>query len=195
MVKRSVILIFLSLTSIIVSGSRHRNPEIIIKTEFGNIVVELYAKKAPVTTANFLRYADSSLFRNSSFYRVVRMDNQLRDSIRIEVIQGGRRDEKDKGFPPIRHETTTETGIRHLDGVISMARSVPGSATSEFFICVGDQPDLDFGGMRNKDGQGFAAFGRVKKGMDVVRRIHSLKTPGQYLEIPVRIFSIERNRN
>jgi peptidyl-prolyl cis-trans isomerase A (cyclophilin A) len=170
-----------------------KNPVVTIKTESGDIVVELYADKAPVTVANFLKYIDSSLFRNSSFYRVVRLDNQLKDSIKIEVIQGGRRDNEDKAFPPIPLETTSETGIHHLDGVISMARSAPGSATSEFFICVGDQPELDFGGKRNRDGQGFAAFGKVIKGMDVVRKIHSIKAPGQYLQKPVVIFNIKRN--
>jgi peptidyl-prolyl cis-trans isomerase A (cyclophilin A) len=188
----SVILTFFILFILLVSATRNKNPEVIIKTDYGEIVVELFAGKAPVTVSNFLRYVDSMLFRNTSFYRVVRMDNQLRDSIKIEVIQGGRRDKEDMGFPPIRHETTSETGILHQNGVISMARSAPGSATSEFFICIGDQPELDFGGMRNKDGQGFAAFGRVTKGLDVVKKIHSLNAPGQYLEKPVRILNIER---
>jgi peptidyl-prolyl cis-trans isomerase A (cyclophilin A) len=188
----SVILTFFILFILLVSATRNMNPEVIIKTDYGEIVVELFAGKAPVTVSNFLRYVDSMLFRNTSFYRVVRMDNQLRDSIKIEVIQGGRRDKEDMGFPPIRHEKTSETGILHQNGVISMARSAPGSATSEFFICIGDQPELDFGGMRNKDGQGFAAFGRVTKGLDVVKKIHSLNAPGQYLEKPVRILNIER---
>jgi peptidyl-prolyl cis-trans isomerase A (cyclophilin A) len=188
----SVILSFFIMIILLVSATRNMNPEVIIKTDYGEIVVELFAGKAPVTVSNFLRYVDSMLFRNTSFYRVVRMDNQLRDSIKIEVIQGGRRDKEDMGFPPIRHEKTSETGILHQNGVISMARSAPGSATSEFFICIGDQPELDFGGMRNKDGQGFAAFGRVTKGLDVVKKIHSLNAPGQYLEKPVRILNIER---
>jgi peptidyl-prolyl cis-trans isomerase A (cyclophilin A) len=188
----SVILSFFIMIILLVSATRNKNPEVIIKTDYGEIVVELFAGKAPVTVSNFLRYVDSMLFRNTSFYRVVRMDNQIRDSIKIEVIQGGRRDKEDMGFPPIRHETTSETGILHQNGVISMARSAPGSATSEFFICIGDQPELDFGGMRNKDGQGFAAFGRVTKGLDVVKKIHSLNAPGQYLEKPVRILNIER---
>jgi peptidyl-prolyl cis-trans isomerase A (cyclophilin A) len=192
MIRRSVIVDFFTIFFLLVSCTGKRNTEVLIKTEFGEIVVELYEDKAPVTAANFLRYIDSSLFRNSSFYRVVRLDNQPNDSIRIEVIQGGRRDEEDKGFPPIRHESGRETGIKHLDGVISMARSVPGSATSEFFICIGDQPELDFGGRRNKDGQGFAAFGHVIKGMDVVKKIHDLKAPSQYLEKPVNILNIER---
>ena len=191
MKKIYVIIIVLVLISGFAAG-KVKNTVIVIRTELGNIYVELYQAKAPVTTANFLRYVDSSLFRRSSFYRVVRMDNQPRDSVKIEVIQGGRRENEDKGFSPISHETTRTTGILHKDGVISMARSVPGSATSEFFICVGDQPSLDFGGKRNKDGQGFAAFGKVIKGMDVVRKIHSIQAPGQYIEKTVLIYDIIR---
>jgi peptidyl-prolyl cis-trans isomerase A (cyclophilin A) len=171
---------------------KDKYPVVVIRTELGDIVVELYNDKAPVTSDNFLRYVDSSLFRNCSFYRVVRMDNQVRDSVKIEVIQGGRRENEDKGFAPIIHETTKITGILHKDGTISMARSTPGTATSEFFICVGDQPSLDYGGKRNKDGQGFAAFGKVIKGMDVVRKIHDLKAPAQYLDKKVIIYNIIR---
>ena len=75
-------------------------------------------------------------------------------------------------LPPIPHETTQQTGLRHADGTLSMARNEPGTASSEFFICVGDQPELDFGGKRNPDGAGFAAFGKVLAGLDVVRKIH-----------------------
>jgi len=168
------------------------NPVIVIKTEFGDIIIELNADKAPVTTENFLRYVDSSLFKNSCFYRVVRLDNQPRDSVKIEVIQGGRWGNEENGFDPIIHETTRMTGLHHKDGVISMARSTPGSATSEFFICVGDQPELDFAGKRNKDGQGFAAFGKVIKGMDVVKKIHSIEAPMQYLDNKIIIYNICR---
>jgi peptidyl-prolyl cis-trans isomerase A (cyclophilin A) len=167
---------------------------VVIQTEMGDIYVKLDLEKAPVTSANFLRYIDSSMFDSSCFYRVVRMDNQPRDSIKIEVIQGGRYENEDNGFPPIQHETTEMTGIKHLDGTISMARSEPGTATSEFFICIGDQPELDFGGKRNPDGQGFAAFGKVTKGMDVVRKIHSIHAENQYLDKPVIAFKIVRSQ-
>jgi peptidyl-prolyl cis-trans isomerase A (cyclophilin A) len=167
--------------------------KIIIRTELGEIHVRLNLVRAPVTSANFLRYIDAGLFDSTCFYRVVRPDNQPKDSVFIGVIQGGRyEDEETRGFPPVPHETTEMTGIRHRDGVISMARWTPGTATSEFFICVGDQPDLDYGGRRNPDGQGFAAFGIVTKGMEVVRRIHSINAPGQYLEKPVLILEIVR---
>lgn len=172
--------------------SSKQKETIIIKTELGEIQARLDLRRAPVTSLNFLRYVDADLFDSACFYRVVRIDNQPNDSIQIEVIQGGRYKNEDNGFPPIFHETTEMTGISHRNGTISMARNKPGSATSEFFICIGDQPELDFGGKRNPDRQGFAAFGKIVKGMDVVKRIHSINTSDQYLEIPVLISEIVR---
>lgn len=169
-----------------------KNEKIVIRTEFGEIYVQVDLKKAPVTSSNFLRYTDAGLFDSTCFYRIVRLDNQPQNPVKIEVIQGGRYEDENNGFPPISHETTRTTGLSHKDGTISMARNEPGTATSEFFICVGDQPELDFGGKRNPDGQGFAAFGKVIKGMDVVMKIHSLKAPSQYLEKPVLILGIYR---
>lgn len=169
-----------------------KKEKIIIKTELGDIHVKIDLKRAPVTSSNFLRYIDAGLFDSACFYRVVRTDNQPDNIVLIEVIQGGRYEEEDRGFPPIVHETTSMTGIRHRHGTISMARVEPGTATSEFFVCVGHQPELDYGGRRNPDLQGFAAFGRVTKGMDVVKMIHSINSPGQYLEKPVAILKIIR---
>jgi peptidyl-prolyl cis-trans isomerase A (cyclophilin A) len=174
-------------------GKQGKNKEtIIIRTELGDIYTRLDLRRAPVTSLNFLRYIDAGLFNGTCFYRVVRMDNQPDNLVKIEVIQGGRNEKEDKGFSPIIHESTNLTGIRHKTGTISMARTKPGSATSEFFICVGDQPELDFGGKRNPDGQGFAAFGKVTKGMEVVKRIHSIYAASQYLEKPVLIEEIAR---
>ncbi|MFZ2053693.1 MAG: peptidylprolyl isomerase [Candidatus Aminicenantales bacterium] len=171
------------------------NPLVSIKTEYGPIKVELFAEKAPTTAANFLRYVDAGLYKGTSFYRVVRMDNQPQNTVKIEVIQGGLRfTDEDRPFPPIEHETTAKTGILHKDGVVSMARSAPGSATSEIFICIGEQPELDFGGKRNPDGQGFAAFGRVIEGMDIVRKIQQQPDDNQMLKQPVVIQNIERAR-
>ena len=139
-----------------------------IVTNVGTIMLELYPEKAPVTVENFLQLVDGNAYENASFYRVVRMDNQPVNPVKIEVIQGGLRDDQlVETYETIKHETTNETGVKHLDGVISMARNEPGSASTEFFICIGDQPELDFGGKRNPDGQGFAAFGVVTDGMDV----------------------------
>ena len=163
-----------------------------IRTELGTIHARIDLHRAPVTSANFLRYIDAGLFDSTCFYRVVRNDNQQNDSVRIEVIQGGRFDDEEKGFAPVIHETTEMTGIRHRNGTLSMARSAPGTATSEFFICIGDQPELDYQGKRNRDLQGFAAFGEVTRGMKVVKRIHSIKAPSQYLETPILILEIKR---
>ncbi len=159
-----------------------------IKTELGSIIAELYPEKAPVTCANFLKYIQNNKFAGATFYRVVRPDNQPQNKIKIEVIQGGLEFSENKfQYPPIIHETTNKTGILHKDGTLSMARNEPGSACSEFFICIGDQPELDFGGKRNPDGQGFSAFGKVVQGMDVVKKIQQLKDKQQMLEEQVKI--------
>ena len=162
-----------------------------ISTPEGDITLELYQEQAPVTIANFLRYVEQARFKEATFYRVVTLDNQPNSEIKIEVIQGGLfEDEHPDMLPPIVHETTKQTGVLHKDGVISMARYGPGSATSEFFICVGDQPSLDFGGRRNGDGVGFAAFGKVIDGMEVVRKIQKLPSKDQYLEPRLKILKI-----
>ena len=163
-------------------------PRVVFRTERGEIELEVDTIRAPITGKNFLRYVDGGFFTNGSFYRVVRPDNQPNDSIRIEVIQAGaNRDKRDQSFPPIELERTSVTGLKHLDGTISMARGGTNTATSSFFICLGPQPALDFGGMRNPDGQGFAAFGRVVRGLDVARRIQSEAANGQNLVTPVVI--------
>jgi len=165
-------------------------------TEAGNIELELYPDKAPVTVANFLKYVDEQRYNGSVFYRVVRMDNQAKNKVKIEVIQGGLSEDSTKRLLPIVHETTLKTGLKHLDGTLSMARMGPGTASSEFFICINDQPELDAGGLRNPDNQGFAAFGKVIKGMDIVRKIQSGKTGEnekvQTLTHPVKILTISR---
>lgn len=162
-----------------------------IQTAAGDILLEVDAGRAPVTAANFLRYVDAGLYDGSTFFRVLTPDNQPDNEFRIQVIQGG--DVADeKCFPAIAHETTKMTGIRHRDGTVSMARAEPGTASSSFFICIGDQPELDFGGRRNPDGQGFAAFGQVVAGMDVVRKIQAMEQEKQYLKKPLAILAIRR---
>ena len=175
-----------------------------LSTTVGDVRFELYSDKAPATVANFLKYIDGGHFKGGHFYRVVRLDNQVQNTIKIEVIQGGLdRAENAQSFDAIALEPTNKTKIKHLEGTLSMARSAPDSGTSEFFVCVNDQPSLDFGGKRNPDGQGFAAFGRVIEGMDVVRRIQNMKTDtpdpdklaytsGQSLLDPVRFISFRR---
>ena len=173
--------------------SNNGNPSIVFKTELGDIIVELYSDKAPITVANFLRYTEEKRMEDATFYRTVRDDNQPDNPIKIAVIQGGLyEDNHPKMLPAIAHENTEQTGIKHTDGVISMARNEPGTATSEFFICIGDQASLDFGGGRNSDGTGFAAFGKVTKGMDIVHLIHQAAANGQYLSPRIKINSIKR---
>lgn len=177
-----------------------------IDTAFGPVIVELYPDQAPVTVANFLNYVDAGIYnKNTKFYRVVREDNQSQNKIKIGVIQGGLNLSHitDK-LPGIFHEATKITGLKHLDGTLSMARSEPGTATTEFFICIDDQPQLDYGGMRNPDGLGFAAFGKVIFGMHTVRRIQKGQTikpasgseleftSGQHLQTTIPIIAIHR---
>ena len=175
------------------SACKEKKEYCTIETELGNIEIELYPDKAPVTVANFLRYADSNYYDNSSFFRVCTPENEKDRQIKIQVIQGGNVPDSLQ-FAPIPIETTEQTGIKHKNGVISMARDTPNSATSEFFICIGDQPELDFGGKRNPDGYGFAAFGKVISGMDVVKKIQSLPNNDQYLTNPVKIITVKRRK-
>ena len=166
---------------------------VLVETEFGDIVVQLDLENAPISGSNFLRYVDTGLYAGGTFYRTVRDANQPNDSVRIAVIQGGMdRDRRADRFDPIRLEGTRETGLPHLDGTISMARAGPDTARAEFFICIGDQPELDERGRRHVDGLGFAAFGRVISGMDVVRRIHEMTADGQRITPPVRILGTRR---
>jgi len=145
-----------------------------VQTELGDIVIEVDPLRAPLTTANFLKYVDGGHYDGGVFHRTVKMDNQPESTVKIEVIQAGVNPDRAKeGFAAIPLERTSVTGILHKDGVVSMARGAPDSATSGWFVCINDQPSLDFGGNRNPDGQGFAAFGRVITGMDVVRKIQA----------------------
>lgn len=188
------ILPVLILFAFVINAASQKIPKCLIKTSLGDITVELYPDKAPLTVANFLQYVDAHLYDSSSFFRAVRLDNQPNNPVKIEVIQGGNVDSL-KQFPPIPMESTSQTGLHHLDGTISMARGTPASATCSFFICINDQPSLDFGGKRNPDGQGFAAFGKVTSGMDVVKKIQQLyPEQEQYFRPAVTIISIERIR-
>ena len=166
---------------------------VVLQTEKGDIELELDEARAPKTVRNFLMYVDAGLYEGGVFHRTVKPDNQPNNAVKIEVIQGGinpARQSEDKA--PIPLERTRDTGLKHLDGTVSMARDTPDTATSDFFICVGDQPELDFGGKRNPDGQGFGAFGRVVKGMDVVRAIQQAPSSEQKLTPPVRILKATR---
>jgi len=169
---------------------------VLVQTELGDIVLEVDSKRAPNTAANFLKYVDAGHYDGGSFHRTVKMDNQPDSPVKIEVIQAGVSAERAReGFPPIPLERTSVTGLRHTDGAISMARGQPDSATSGWFVCINDQPSLDFGGARNPDGQGFAAFGRVVQGMDIVRKIQRApNTDAQRLTPPIKILKAARVR-
>ena len=166
-----------------------------IQTEIGNIELAVDSARAPVSAANFLRYVDAGRYEGGRFHRTVTMANQPDNPVKIEVIQWSAAPRNgQEAFPPVQLERTNVTGIKHLDGTISMARAGVSSATSDVFICIGDQPELDFAGKRNPDGQGFAAFGRVTSGMEIVRRIQASPARGQTLDPPVRITNIVRVR-
>lgn len=175
----------------------YKNPHVAIETRLGDIEIELYVDKAPVSTSAFLSYIDSGYYKNAAFYRVLNEDNQSMDAFKAALIQGGIWRTNHKLFlslPGIKHETTRQTGILHKDGIISLARQEPGTATTEFFICLGDQPGFDFGGENNPDKQGYAAFGKVVKGMNIVRLIYERPEDDQAFTPPVVIFDIVRVR-
>lgn len=153
--------------------------------------MEIYEEKTPITSGNFLRYVDEGLYDGTTFFRTVTMDNQPASPVKIEVIQGGQVP-KDKEYAPIKLERTSLTGLKYIDGAISMGRFKPNSAKSSFYFCIGDQPSLDYQGNRNPDMQGFAAFGQVNQGMDVVRAIQMEPYEGQRLTPTIGIVSTER---
>jgi peptidyl-prolyl cis-trans isomerase A (cyclophilin A) len=182
------------LAALLCGADRKDGPvRVVLRTEFGEIEVELGPAKAPLTTANFLRYVDGKFYDGGVFHRTVRADNQPGDKVRIGVVQAGIDPKRQKDeHAPIKLERTRDTKLAHKDGTISMARDGPDTATSDFFLCVGDQPELDFGGKRNPDGQGFAAFGRVVRGMEVVKKIQATSADGQKLTPPVKILKALR---
>lgn len=171
-------------------------PRVTIKTTHGSIVVELAVDRAPITATNFLRYVDAGKYDDGSFYRAAKTRGAPKDG----SIVGG----PAKGshpFPPIAHESTTTTGLRHVAGAISLGRFAPGSATADFFICASDEPYLDAHPEAKGDNLGFAAFGHVVSGMGVVHAIlglHCAPTApfadqkGQWLDPPVQILSMRR---
>ncbi len=166
-----------------------------VVTALGAFVIAVDPARAPITVANYLAYVDKQWFDGGAVYRIVTPANQPSDTPhKIEVVQWGMylADDKDPPRPPIEHETTQQTGLLHRDGTVSMARSAPGTAASELFICIGDQPELDFGGRRNPDGLGFAAFGQVVQGMAVVQTIYRKAQTEQYLKPPIVVRSVRR---
>ena len=163
-------------------------PRVRIDTALGEIELELDAARAPITVSNFLHYVHEGFYSDGSFHRTVTPENQPTNSVKIQVIQAAANPARTNELAPaIPLERTRETGLKHGAGTVSMARLGPDTAQDQFFICVADAPELDFGGKRNPDGQGFAAFGRVIRGMDVVRQIHTSQQTNQALTPPIRI--------
>jgi peptidyl-prolyl cis-trans isomerase A (cyclophilin A) len=182
-------------------AERPQNPVVVFETEKGTIELEVDSVHAPATAANFLKYVDGGFYDGGSVNRAVRPDNTIRHDVEIQVIQfqidPARRREQ---FPPIPLERTSVTTLEHLDGTISMARNGPDTATASFSIVIGDQPEMDFGGRRNADGQGFAAFGHVVRGMDVIKAIQASPTgpSGPYgtesLSPPIKVLKAYRGK-
>jgi len=188
--------LFFLLSVILFSCSQpaYKNPHVLIETRLGDIEVELFPEKAPVTVGSFLSYVDSGYYTNSSFYRVLKAD-ELPNPNNTGIVQGGiwqTKPELKVKLPGIKHETTAQTGLTHESGTISLARTTPGSASSEFFICIGDQSPLDSGRRGTEDGQGFAAFGKVFKGMAIVRKIQEQKSHGDKFDEKIDIYKIRR---
>lgn len=170
-----------------------------IETALGAIDIAVDTRRAPVTAGNFLKYVDGGFYDGGRFHRATRPDNYTPappDKPAMEIIQGGINPERRRdGFPPIPLERTSVTGLKHVVGTVSMARTPSAdSARSDFFICLDDQPSLDFGGKRFDDAQGGGAFGRVVRGMDVVRRIQQQPVEKQSLTPPVAITRMSRVR-
>jgi peptidyl-prolyl cis-trans isomerase A (cyclophilin A) len=175
------------------------NPRVKIETPQGAIVVELYADKAPITVANYLRYVDRGLFNGATFYRASRPPGYTATD--YGSIQGGLQNDPKKVLPPIAHESTIKTGLKHGDGTISMGRHAPGTAQSDWFITLGDMSYLDADPKNPKGSPGFAAFGQVVEGLDVVKKIIALPVDpnrgegamkGEMLKQPVRITRVSR---
>ncbi|NNC38505.1 MAG: peptidylprolyl isomerase [Acidimicrobiales bacterium] len=177
-----------------------RLTQVVLETELGDIEVEVYNERAPISSADFLYYVDNGLYDGEGFYRAVRPEIDPR-GLGMQIIQGGLLG-LESVTASIDHETTQMTGLSHVDGAVSIARDEPGTGSAAyFFISIGDNSSLDFGGARNPDGQGYAVFGQVTKGMDVVRAIQQRETEGpsgnevtqgQFLTEPVNIIKAER---
>ncbi len=191
---KKLVTIFILMMFISCGHPHYKDPHVLIETGYGDIEIELYPDKAPKTVAAFLSYVDAGVYKNASFYRVLKAEEMPTD-INTGILQGGiyqSKSDKIGKVKPIIHESTAQTGLSHTNGIISFASLGAGTATTEFFICIGDQSTLDAGRRGTSDGQGFAAFGKVFKGMDVVRKIQNLPNHGDKLDEKIDITSIKR---
>ena len=185
---RYFLILILSALLFSCKNASHENPHVLIETGMGDIELELYPSKAPKTVAAFVANIKAGIYDKGSFYWVLKAD-ELPSDFNTGIIQGGTWDLSagEKPGAAIPHESTKQSGLSHTDGTISMARTDTGTARTEFFICVGDQTMLDFGNNGTKDGQGFAAFGKVLKGMPIVKKIHNQPSTGDRFNQVIRI--------
>lgn len=189
---RNLFTILIIFSILLSCANKKSNPVVKINTSVGNIFIELYAQKAPKTTALFLKNVDEKLYDNGSFYRVLNVDNQPSDAAKSELIQGGiwlSNTQKAQSMK-IPHESNNITNILHTRGTVSLARQDTGNAGSEFFILLKDDSTYDYGGSANNDKQGYAAFGKVIRGMDVVYKIYNQPTSGQRLQRSIPIYKM-----
>ena len=195
---------FVLLSAMLAFSSAHAKApattRVSIQTSEGNILIDLDMKRAPITAGNFLRYVDEKRFDGTSFYRAARTRNAEKSGF----VQGGIRHSLRRSLPPIAHEPTSKTGLKHVDGAISMARNEPGSAMGDFFITVGTAASMDAHPGKSGDNLGYAVFGKVVGSMNVVRRILAAPTvpgagsggmKGQMITAPIRIIAARRAPN
>ena len=191
-----VFFLFLLFTMSCKQQKKYTHPTIDIETYYGDIIVELYPEKAPKTVAAFLSYVDSGYYKNTSFYRVLKKEDQAMNVDKAELIQGGlwqTNYKLQKTIPGIPLETTKQTGILHTEGVISLARNEdPNSGNTEFFITLDNEPDYDYGGDASPDKQGYTTFGKVIEGMQYVKQIHQQPDFETNFRPPIRIINIKR---
>ena len=188
---RIAVLSFCMLLLVACNNKKSEFPHILLQTNYGNIEAELYPAKAPKTVAAFLSYIDKGFYKNTTFYRVLK-DEELPTDYNSGLIQGGVWPNL-KSVAGIEHESTKQSGLTHTDGTLSMARTGVGTATTEFFICIGDQTSLDAGRSGTTDNPGFAAFGKVLHGMDVARKIQAAKSNGDHFTETIKIIDIKRD--
>ena len=184
----------LSIILLSCAHAKYKNPHVLINTTYGDVEVELFPDKAPKTVAAFLSYVDSGFYKDGSFYRVLSNENVPPEN-NAGLIQGGifkTNPRKLVQIPGIVHESTKQSGLSHVSGTISLARTTPGTASTEFFICIGDQTEFDSSATAGGDGLGFAAFGTVVNGMDVVRKIQNNPYHGDAFDAAIKINNIER---
>jgi peptidyl-prolyl cis-trans isomerase A (cyclophilin A) len=189
---RKFIFLLLPLFMIACGGPAYKNPHVLISTSIGDIELELFPDKAPKTVAAFLSYIDSGYYTKGAFYRVLMTEGHSPSS-NTGLIQGGMwqgTDKKHAAIPGIVHESTKQTGLSHTSGTVSLARLAVGTASTEFFICIGNQTQFDYG--QGGDGEGFAAFGEVFEGMEVVRKIQTEPHSGESFEPKIVIHKISR---